>query len=302
MKFTPTGRTLGATVSGIDLGKPMAPGDFAELLRGLGRHRVLRFPDQTMDAAGLRAFSARFGTLEVLSANGKGESGMPEVSILSNIVRDGKPIGLADAGQDWHTDMSYNRIVGFVNVLHAYEVPMRDGQPLGGTEFADTASAYEDLPEPMKRKLANATATHDFNQFHEHMRLNKGSTRPALTQAQRDERPAVHHPLFMFHPVSGRKVIYANPGFTVRIDQLPPQESRETLDFLFGHILKPDYRHVHRWSKGDVLMWDHLSTWHFARPDYSANEHRLIKRCQVLADRIFDPAFVESALEAAPAG
>ena len=91
-------------------------------------------------------------------------------------------------------------------------------------------------------------------------------------------------------------MIYANPGFTVRIDGVDTAESASMLRYLFDHILSPRFRHVHRWSVGDVLMWDHLGTWHFARPDYRADEHRLMKRCQVLADKVFEPAFVRAAL------
>jgi taurine dioxygenase len=192
--------------------------------------------------------------------------------------------------------MTYNRVVGFVNVLVAEKVPVRDGRVLGATEFANTQAAYEGLPESIKTRLANATATHDWNNFHELMRA-KGSHRPALTEAQRRERPPVSHPLFVTHAITGRKVIYANPGFTVRINELHAAESREMLDFLFGHVLEPRYRHVHRWSVGDVLVWDHIGTWHYAVPDYEPHEHRLMKRCQVLADKIFDPAVVRAMLD-----
>ena len=101
--------------------------------------------------------------------------------------------------------------------------------------------------------------------------------------------------MFLTHPVSGRKVIYVNPGFTVGIDGLAPAESSRLLEFLFAHVLKPKYRYRHQWAVGDVLVWDHLRTWHCAVGDYMADEHRLIKRCQVLADRVFDPGFLEPA-------
>ena len=294
--------SLGATVTGVDLARPLSDADFASVLHALGTRGVLRFPNQPIDAAALRRFSARFGELQVISsAKGRTEPGMPEVSILSNVVENGRPIGIPDAGQDWHTDMTYNRVVGFVNVLVALKVPTRDGRALGATEFANTQAAYEDLPQSVRTRLEHATAAHDWNNFHELMRM-KGSTRPALTEEQRRERPPVSHPLFLTHPITGRKVIYANPGFTVRINEMDAAESRSTLDFLFSHILKPEYRYVHHWSVGDVLLWDHVGTWHYAVPDYGAHEHRLMKRCQVLADRVFDPEFVRSALDCAHAG
>jgi taurine dioxygenase len=296
LSIEPLGHTLGARVTGLDLDRALSNEDFASILRALGDHGVLCFPDQPIEAAALRSFSARFGALQVIAgAAGRTEPGMPEVSVLSNVLVNGQPIGIPDAGQDWHTDMTYNRVVGFVNVLVAKQVPVRDGKALGATEFANTQSAYDDLPQEIKARLSEATATHDWNNFHEIMR-RKGSKRPALTQSQRSERPPVSHSVFLTHPITGRKVIYVNPGFTVQIDGLDDGESRRMLDYLFAHVLKPEYRYVHRWTVGDVLVWDHIGTWHYAVPDYSADEHRLMKRCQVLADRIFDPACRDRAL------
>jgi taurine dioxygenase len=300
LTIEPHDAVLGARVTGVDLNKPLSDDDFARVLRALGTYGVLCFPDQPIEAAALRSFSLRFGDLQVISGNqDRVEPGMPEVSILSNVIENGRPIGIPDAGQDWHTDMTYNRVVGFVNVLVAKKVPERDGKKLGATEFANTQAAYEGLPADVKRKLADATATHDWNNFHELMRA-KGSKRPALTEAQRRERPPVSHPVFLTHPITGRKVIYVNPGFTVRVDGMEPGESRATLDALFAHVLKPEYRYVHHWSVGDVLLWDHIGTWHYAVPDYAAHEHRLMKRCQALANKIFDPAFRDKSLGVIP--
>lgn len=294
MKIESRQGRFGARVTGVNLDQPLSESDFAAVVRALGRYGVLCFPDQPIEAAQLRAFSSRFGDLQVISGNsGRVEPGMPEVSILSNVIENGRFIGIPDAGQDWHTDMTYNRVVGFVNVLVAKKVPMRDGKPLGATEFTNTQTAYEELPGEVKARLAHATALHDWNNFHELMR-RKGSTRPALTEAQRRERPPVSHPVFLTHPITGRKVIYVNPGFTVKINGLEPDASRETLDYLFAHVLKPQYRYVHHWTVGEVLVWDHIGTWHYAVPDYTPDEHRLMKRCQVLANKIFDPGFREA--------
>ncbi len=291
---------LGAKMTGVDLAQPLADADHARVLRALGQYGVLCFPNQLIDAAALKQFSSRFGELQVLSRNC--EPGMPEVSILSNVVENGRYIGTPDAGQDWHTDMTYNRTPGFVNVLVAHKVPMRNGEPLGGTEFTNTQAAYDDLPVDIKTRLADATALHDWNNFHELMRAN-GSKRPPLSAEERRQRPPVSHPVFFTHPISGRKVLYVNPGFAVRINELEPGESRDMLDYLFAHVLKPKYRHTHHWTVGDVLIWDHLGTWHCALADYQPDELRLMKRCQVLADKVFDPVFMQARLNARePAG
>src|SRR6266699_4839389 len=141
MKVTSTGQTLGATIEELDLAHPLSDGEFDEVLRALGRFGVVRFPRQKLTGRQLADFSARFGKLEINVANDFQEPGIPEVMILSNIVENGKPIGLADAGQDWHTDMSYSRMIAFANVLYGIKIPERGGKPLGATEFSNMHAA-----------------------------------------------------------------------------------------------------------------------------------------------------------------
>ncbi len=122
------------------------------------------------------------------------------------------------------------------------------------------------------------------------MRRERGSQRPPLTEAQRAAKPPVSHPVFLTHPITGKKVLYANPGYAVRIDQLPQQESDEVLEFLFAHQLRPEFRYANQWEEHDVLMWDNMGTIHNAVADYLPHEHRYIRRCQVAATRFFDEA------------
>jgi len=299
MHIEPTGEVLGATVTGVDLHQPLSKADFATILRALGDHGVLRFPDMRISATELRDFSARFGEIQMLKTSKLNEPGVPEVSILSNIVENGKPIGVPDAGQAWHTDMSYNadRQRGFVNILVAYAVPVRDGKVLGATEFTNTRAAYDGLPADIKARFADATAVHDYCVYWDMMRA-RGSKRPPLTPEERADKPPVRHPVFVTHPISGRKVIYVNPGYVTSIDGLSPEESARMIEYFFAHILKPEYRYVHRWNVNDLLLWDHIGTWHNAVADYGPNEPRLMKRCQVLGNKIFDPQFVREALAA----
>jgi len=285
MNIVPSGAALGATVEGLDLSKKLAEETVEELIQALGRYSVLRFPQQDLTALQQRDFAARFGTLEINVANMFQEPGLPEVMILSNMVEDGKPVGIADAGQDWHTDMSYSKTIAFANVLYGIRIPHRDGKPLGNTEFCSMHAAYDGLPQPLKTKLEGMTVLHDFNKFWDMMRREKGSKRPPLTEAQKQAKPPVSHPIFLTHPITKRKVLYANPGYSMRINELPQEESDEILAFLFAHQTKPEYRYASRWCERDLLMWENFGTIHNAVADYGPDEHRLIKRCQVMATR-----------------
>ena len=274
---------VGARVEGIDLSKPPSAEDFRAILRALGERGVLCFPGQSLGAAELSTFGSRFGELEHNVANAFHPPGHPEVMILSNMEEDGKAIGLNDAGQGWHTDMSYSKEIALANVLHAKKVPVRDGRPLGATQFRDMHAAYDDLPGEVKAKLEGRSATHDFNKFWEMMRARPGSSRPALTREQRLKKPPVSQPIFRVHPVTGRRVLYCNPGYAVRIEGMEQAESDAMLEFLFKHQAQDKYLYSHQWTPGDVLMWDNIATTHNAVSDYEAHEPRLILRVQVMA-------------------
>jgi taurine dioxygenase len=205
--------------------------------------------------------------------------------ILSNMTRDGQPVGLGDAGQGWHTDMSYSKDVALANVLHAIKVPIRDGRPLGNTEFRNMHAAYEDLPADIKKWLAGRTATHDFAKFWDMMLSRPGSTRGPLTPAQRAQKPPVSQEIFKIHPITGRTILYCNPGYAIRIDGMDQRESDQMLDFLFKHQEHEKYFYAHKWTQGDVLMWDNIGTVHNAVADYRPDEPRYMRRIQVMATK-----------------
>ena len=300
MNITPTGETLGATVEGVDLNAPLDDASFARSrCARSGNTACCAFRARRSSAERQMAFSARFGSLEINVAGAFQEPGHPEVMILSN-MKDarGRPIGARDAGQDWHTDMSYSETIAFANVLYALKVPRRDGEPLGGTEFANMHAAYDGLPDDLKIAARRDDRAARFQQVLGHDAEAAGTWRKPLTAEQRAKKPPVSHPVFLTHPITGQKVLYCNPGYAIRINELPEAESEEVLEFLFEHQLQAKYRYVHRWSEGDVLLWDDIGTLHNAHADYGPDEHRLIKRCQVMADRIFEPEWVRAALAA----
>lgn len=294
LTITPTGEILGATVDGLDLAQPLSDETFGRLLVALGEHGFLRFPAQELEPFELKVFSERFGDIQQGVAKPSKHVDCPGVGILSNIKVDGEYIGFADAGQDWHTDMTYRDVMGFVNVLYCVQIPRRDGKVLGGTEFANMHMAYDHLPDAIKTRLANAVAVHNFEKMWEHMRQVRKSGRPTMTDEQRRQRPPAEHPVFLTHPITGRKVLYANPGYAQHIQGMSQQESDEMLAFLVEHQLRETFRYTFTWTEGDVVVWDNFGTLHRGVSDYGPDEHRLMRRCQVLGTKIFDPAYRQS--------
>jgi taurine dioxygenase len=247
---------------------------------------VLCFPGQDLEAPQLADFAGRYGDLEVNVANLFHSPGHPEIMILSN-MRDaeGKPVGLSDAGQGWHTDMSYSSEIALANVLHAKTVPVKDGRPLGDTQFRNMHAAYADLPAEVVQRLEGRVAIHDFGKFWDIMRNRPGSIRRALTPEQRAKKPPVPQPIFRSHPITGRRVLYCNPGYAIRIEGLDAAESDAMLEFLFLHQAQSKYLYSHAWAPGDVLMWDNIGTVHNALANYGEDTPRYILRAQVMATR-----------------
>ena len=284
MRITPTGPSLGAQIQDIDLNEPLSDDAFRTILRALGQYGVLCFPNQDLTPDTQAVFGRRFGEPELnVAAAAFHEPGHPEMMILSNMKRDGKPLGLHDAGQDWHTDMSYSKDIALANILHARHVPVRNGKPLGETQFRNMHQAYEELPGALKERLEGRTAQHDFNKYWELALLRPGTGRKPLTEEQRRKKPPVSQPIFRTHPITGRKVLYADPGYTVSIDGMERDESDHILDFLFRHQTRADFFHAHHWAVGDVLMWDNIGTVHNAVADYTMDEPRYMRRLQIMA-------------------
>ena len=288
----PTGKILGATIRGIDLSEPLDGRDFGKILAALGRHGVLRFPQQHLTPAAQAAFTARFG--EIHSSSGFHEPGFPQISVLSNIIENGARIGHPDAGLIWHRDMTYYEPPGFINVLHGLIIPQRGGKPLGPTEFINSSAACNDLPAAIKERLQGAIGRHDHNAYSQSA-VAAGSQRQSFA-TKKNTTKDTFHPVLLTHPITGRTVLYCCPTTVAEINGPAVGDGEELLQILREHQFQPKYRWAHHWTKGDVLMWDNIGTLHRVVIDYTADEPRLMKRAQAKGDKIFDPAFVRAAL------
>ncbi len=241
LTIEPTGAVLGATIHGIDARNPSTRATSARILHALGHHGVLRFPDQQLDMGTLRTFSERFGEIQ-------GPSSAPEVAkdanahvgTLSNLKEDGKLYRLAGC----RAGLAHRHVVSRRDglreraVRHPHSAPERRAARAAPSSPTCTRRTMRCRPTS-GRRLADATATHNFEKFWEHMRRDKASTRPPMTDEQQRRRPPVVHPLFLTHPITGSEVLYCNPGYTTRINELSEHDSDEMLEYLFAHQLEP---------------------------------------------------------------
>ena len=276
---------LGAEITGIDVGQPMSDASFRRIEDAFHEHCVLVFRNQRLTPEGHTRFSRRFGDLAVHVMRQYNDPQMPEVLVLSNIVENGKPIGMQDAGQYWHTDLSYTAEPSRCSLLYALEVPFENGVALGNTLFVNTAAAYDALPDDMKARLAGLHATHSYTARYE--RMQKGGKRVELEEDQKKAVPEVVHPVVRTHPFTGRKCLYVNEGFTVGIVGMPKEESDALLAELYDHVTGERFMYRHRWQVNDLLMWDNCSTQHNAIANYGLHQRRHMRRTTVRGSRPF---------------
>lgn len=280
LDLRPSDTKVGAEIHGVDLSAPLDDAAFRQISAAFDRHSVVVFRDQALTPAHRIAFSKRFGPLQINVRSEFNNPDFPEVYTVSNIVKDGKPIGSGDAGRYWHSDLCYLETPTRASLLYALVVPERDGVTLGNTLFASTCASYDDLPVSFKRRLEGLRAVNSYNAMFER-KAGEFGVRPKLTaeMAKKFPKDAVH-PVIRTHPTTGRKCIYVCEGYTTRILDIPEEESRELLALLFAQVTKPEYVYRHKWRVGDLLMWDNCAVQHLASFDY-APLHRHMERTTV---------------------
>lgn len=255
----PLSPALGAEVIGLDLTAPLPDDGFACLHRAHLDHHVLVFRDQRITPAQQVAFSARWGALQRHVLHQFALPGHPDVLIVSNIVENGKPIGLGDAGVFWHSDLSYKEKPSLGSFLHAQELPAEGGDTL----FANQHLAWDELPADLRHAVQGRRAEHSYlKQYGELQR--RSPWRPDLSATQVAAVPPVSHPIARTHPETGRKALFVSEHFTTRVLGLPDSESEALLQALYAHSTQDRYVYRHAWRPGDMVFWDNRSVLHLA--------------------------------------
>ncbi len=265
---------LGAEIVGLDLSRALDDTTFARVNDAfLASEGVLVFRDQRIGPEQHIAFSRRFGPLMIHVLRQYLLPGHPEILIVSNVIENGKPVGLGDAGRYWHSDLSYVAQPSLGSLLHAQELPAEGGD----TSFVNMYAAYEALPDDVKRRIDGRRAVHAYGNIYDRLTEQGSGWRPPLTEAQRAEVKEVDHPIVRTHPETGRKALFVNEGFTARILGLSAEESRDLLAFLFAHSTEERFRYRHRWRDFDLVFWDNRCAIHLAHgcpPEMRRHMHR----------------------------
>jgi taurine dioxygenase len=247
-KLTPI---IGAEITGADLSRPIPNHQMAEIHRALAENSVIFFRDQHLTPEQHLSFGRNFGALHVHPA-APSASGHPDLMV----IRADKDSPRAN-GEGWHSDVSCDPEPPMGSILYIKQCPPHGGDTL----FASMYAAYEALSDRMKTYLQGLTAEHDGEASYRGTYKNLGV-------ADKSVYPRAEHPVVRTHPVTGRRALYVNRGFTTRVLGVPRDESRAVLGYLFDHMEDPLFQCRFRWTENAVAFWDNRCVQHRAMWDY----------------------------------
>ena len=267
MKITPLSAACGAEITGVDISRPLDDATFKAIHAAWLKHQVLVFRQQSLSEDQQIDFGSLFGEIQqVRSAPGLYKN--PYVLMVSNVVGpDGNKGALPDGEMQFHSDQCYYELPGKATLLYSIEVPASGGDTL----FSSTTAVYDSLPADVKARLDGLMALNVYDY---------GGNPTARAKEIAPDAPKFAHPVVRIHDETGRKGLYVNRLMTDHIVGMDRQASDELLEYLFAQAEKPEFVYAHKWSVGELVMWDNRCTLH-ARTDFSPNTRRMLRRISI---------------------
>lgn len=269
------GPAIGGLVSGVDLSQPLNQESQKFLLANLLEHQVLFFENQVITPLQQRQLASHFGQLHIHPIY-PSDPEVPEIIILDT-DENNQP-----DNDNWHTDVTFIQTPPMGALLSAKLIPPSGGDTLWSSGIA----AFEALSPSFQKLLDGLTAQHDIMKSFFAERFARTPQEQERFDLARKNNPVVVHPVIRTHPVTGKKGIFVNEGFTTRILELSKKESDAILQFLIQHCAKPEFTVRWRWKANDFAFWDNRLTQHYATNDYLPHR-RIMHRATVLGDRPF---------------
>lgn len=273
IQVTRVARALGAVVSGVDISRELSQSEVDRLGELLVEHQVLFFRDQPLTPHQQLAFARRFGTLHVHPI-------YPVMPELPEIMLIDTHPGFLPDNDNWHTDVTFSQTPPLAGILAAKRLPSAGGDTL----WSSSSAAYESLSEPMRGFLNGLTAQHSVAKSFPPERWGSDPAFKERYERAVAKHPPVTHPVVRVHPVSKRKGLFVNEGFTTHIHEVSSAESQALLGMLFAHAGRPELTVRWQWKVDDVAFWDNRVTQHYAIADYLP-ERRTMHRATVNGDK-----------------
>ena len=252
IEVKPLTPTFGAEIKGVDLASSSAA-DFDEVLEIFSEYGVIFFRDQSkLSEEAHINLARRFGEIHIHpAARGKGEDPSGLLKMKTN-----KESKVA-AGNRWHSDVSCDEFPPYASILQLHETPSSGGDTL----FASLCAAYDALSSRMKTMLDGLSALHSGEEPFRHLFKFEN-------HQEGQGWPENNHPLIREHLLSGRPTLFVDREFTKKINELPKDEGKALLDFLFAHTERVDFQCRFQWTPNAIAIWDNRCVLHHALWDY----------------------------------
>ncbi len=262
---------IGAEITGVDISRPLDEATFKAIHDAWLKYQVLVFRNQKLDGDQQIAFGRRFGELQEVRTT-PGLNSNPYFLMVSNVIGpDGNKGALPDGEMQFHADQCYYELPGKATLLYSIEVP-----PTGGdTLFSSATAVYDSLPAEVKKRIDGLKALNVYDY---------GSNPTVKAKEIAPDAPKFVHPVVRTHDETGRKGLYVNRLMTDHIVGMDRKESDELLEYLFQQAERPEFIYDHKWSVGELVMWDNRCTLH-ARTDFSPNTRRMLRRISIKGKR-----------------
>lgn len=258
MQIKPLTPVIGAEITGINAAS-LTETEFSALFDAFVQHSVVFLKDQTaLTEEAHSAFAARFGPIHVHPAARGRVAEHPGAMTMRTHAE-----SLVAAGNRWHSDVSCDAKPPQASILQLHELPDNGGDTL----FSSLYAAYDTLSARMKTYLDGLTALHSGEEPFAHLFKfqRQGDTQPW---------PEHHHPIVRKHADSGKPALFVDREFTKEIDNLPKEEGRALLQFLFNHVERVDFQCRFKWATNDIAIWDNRCVLHHAIWDYWPQERK----------------------------
>jgi len=267
--------TIGAVVTGVDLSRDVNADDLQQIEQGLLQHQILFFRDQAVTPQQQCNFAAKFGDLHIHPI-------YPVLPELPEIMVIDTHEGFLPDNDNWHTDVTFSQTPPLAGILAAKQLPSVGGDTL----WSSNTAAYDALSKPLQVFLDGLTAEHSVSKSFPASRWANDAAFKERYDRAVAKHPPVNHPVVRTHPVTGKKALFVNEGFTTRINELSDRESDHLLAFLYSHASRPEFTLRWNWQVNDIAFWDNRITQHYAVADYLP-ERRIMHRATVIGDKPF---------------
>ncbi|MEK9683682.1 MAG: TauD/TfdA family dioxygenase [Rhodospirillaceae bacterium] len=260
MEIRPLGDALGAEIRGINIAA-ISDEDLKKIKEAFLKYHVVVFPKQDIKPQEHIEFSKKLGALEIHISKKYLLANNPEILVLSNRKKNGEYVGVENAGDYWHSDLSYMERPSLGSLLYAMEIP----EVGGDTEWANQYKAYDALPKKIQKTIDGRRAIHTFNRARNpRVHIPDHQLKDVAERYERISPPDAYHPIVRTHPETGRKALFVSPRFTIGIEGMGEADGQKLLDQLFDYAVRPEFVYHHKWCLGDLLMWDNRCLLHLA--------------------------------------